>query len=72
MFSLKDLSSIFINDISKFINQVTFRIDPSAKVIDKLAILVSLWKDITVAILINLTNAINDIKSTTIEVKQFG
>jgi hypothetical protein len=72
MFSLKDLSSIFINDISKFINQVTFRIDPSAKVIDKLAILVSLWKDITVAILINLTNAINDIKSTTIEVKQLG
>jgi hypothetical protein len=72
MFSLKDLSSIFINDISKFINQVTFRIDPSAKVIDKLAILVSLRKDITVAILINLTNAINDIKSTTIEVKQLG
>jgi len=72
MFSIKELSSIFINDISKFINQVTFRIDPSAKVIDKLAILVSLWKDITVAILINLTNAINDIKSTTIVVKQLG
>jgi hypothetical protein len=68
--SLKDLSPILVNHISKFVNQISLRVDSSAQVINKLAILVGLWLNISILVLINLAQAINYVKSSTIVVEQ--
>ena len=67
---LKDLSSILVNDISEFVNQVPLGVDPSAEVVNELAILVSLWLNVSVFVLVNLAQAINYIESSTIVVEE--
>lgn len=70
MLVFEELSSIFINYIAKLVNQVTTRVDSAAQIINEVSILISQWDDITLGVLIELTDGVNDVESPSVVVEQ--
>jgi len=70
MFLFKDLSSVFINHISKFINKITSAVDSSARIVNQLSFGIGHWGQISISVFVNRTNHISYIKSSAIIVEK--
>jgi len=70
MFSFKNLSTVFINHISKFIGEITSAVNSSSSIVNELSPWISHWSEISISILINWSNYICYIKSSTIIVEK--
>lgn len=70
MLRFKDLSTVFVNDISELINKVACTVDESTLFVDKLTMFVELFDHEAFIIFVNLAGYIVDVKPSSVIIEQ--
>ena len=70
MFSFENLSAIFIDHVTEFINEITSAIDSSSGIVNVLTFRIRHWRELSVSVFINCANYVSNIKSSTVIVKK--
>jgi hypothetical protein len=68
VFFLKYLPTIFVNNVSKIINKVSFGIDLPSVVVSEISILISKRNDLSIGVLVNHTNNVRDVEPASVVV----